>query len=270
MAEWCQVDPLRVSLPGGPHITLAVVPQPLVRQAWESNPQGTLATVLTQAELAVSGMHRMPERRVAHLAGRVAAKSALLHQLQLGGVPLAAHDLGLCQIMAGPEQGRPMAQLPPGCPACDVSITHSHELAVASTTEGGRVGVDLERVRPRGPGFLEDVFTAAEQDWLMHCQRLHGRTPDELWSLGWCIKEAMVKCTGHGLRDSLLQVGFSRWTEQGVVPAAIPWLTDVPEAFSRLITLHPTRPAGGTVTGLIALGRGYALAVLHAAEAASA
>lgn len=270
MAEWCQVDPLSVSVPGGPRITLAVVPQAPVRQAWESNPQGTLATVLTPVELAVSGMHRMPERRVAHLAGRVAAKSALIHQLRLEGLPLAAQDLGLCQRMAGPEQGRPMAQLPPGYPACDVSITHSHELAVAVAAAGGRVGVDLEVVKTRGPGFQEEVFTATEQDWLMHCHRLLGWTMDAWWSLGWCLKEALVKCSGHGLRDSLQKVSFTGWTEQGEVPASIPWLTDEPGAFSRRITLHLTRSVRGTVTGLLALGRGYALAVLHVSEEASA
>lgn len=269
MAEGLHVEPVTVSVPGGQALTVAVVPLAPVRLAWESHPGGPLAAVLTQAELAVSGMHRVPARRVAHLAGRVAAKSALLHQLRAQGSRLTALDLGITQVMAGPEQGRPVVQLPPGTPGCDLSITHSQELAAAVTTREGRVGVDLEGVRPRGPGFQEEVFTAAEQDWLLHWQRLHGREPEELWSLGWCLKEALVKLTGHGLRDSLQQVGFSGWTEEGGVLAAIPWITDAPGAYARRITLHPTRPEQGPVTGLLALGRGHALAVLHVPEASA-
>ncbi|CAM3066991.1 4'-phosphopantetheinyl transferase superfamily protein [Corallococcus soli] len=264
------MEPVHVSLPGGPCLTLAVVPLAPVRLAWASHPEGMLRTVLTQAELAVSGMHRVPERRVAHLAGRVAAKSALLHQLGALGVRLVAQELGISQVMAGPEQGRPVVQVPPGTPACDVSISHSKDLAVAVATTGGRVGVDLEAVRPRGPGFHDEVFTAVEQDWLMRCQHHHGREPDELWSLGWCLKEALVKQTGHGLRDSLQQVGFSGWEEHGPVPTVIPGLTDAPGAFSARITLNAMGPGGGPVAGLLALGGGYALAVLHMPEVRSA
>ncbi|WP_244238153.1 4'-phosphopantetheinyl transferase family protein [Corallococcus terminator] len=256
-----------MSLPGGPSLTLAVVPLAPVRLAWASHPEGMLGTVLTQAELAVSGMHRLPERRVAHLAGRVAAKSALLHHLAASGVRLVAQELGISQVMAGPEQGRPVVQVPPGTPACDVSISHSKDLAVAVATTGGRVGVDLEAVQPRGPGFHDEVFTDVEQDWLMHCQRHHGREPDELWSLGWCLKEALVKRTGHGLRDSLQQVGFTGWEEHGPLSAVIPGLTDAPGAFCVRITLNSTGPGRETLSGLLALGRGYALAVLHVPEA---
>ncbi|SEU30522.1 4'-phosphopantetheinyl transferase family protein [Stigmatella erecta] len=232
-----------------------------VRQAWESSPQGPLLTVLTPAEVAVSAMHHRLERRLAHLAGRIAAKSAVLHHLRARGYPLEPQELGLTQWMAGPEQGRPVAQLPAGVPPCELSITHSQGLAVAAVTERGRLGVDLERVNPRPAAFLDEAFTRAEQDWLLRCELLQGRTLEERWNLGWCLKEALVKCSGQGLRASLQQTPFSGWTEQGAAEAPLPGLTEGAGALAQLITLHT--PGAGSLTGLLALGQGYAFAALH-------
>lgn len=255
--------------PGGQPLTLAVVPLEAVRRAWATHPGGPLSQLLTQAELAVSGMHPRLERRMAHLAGRVAAKSALRSRLRALGHPLEAHDLGLTQMMAGPEEGRPVAQLPAGVPACDVSITHSHALAMAVVTTGGRVGVDLEQVVPRGLEFQEEVFTSTERAWLERYGQRQARAPADLWNLGWCLKEALVKCTGHGLRAALQQVTFSGWTETEGKGVHLPPLTDGPDAFVRFIRLDVpgTRPV--EVTGMLALGSGYALAVLHEARQGS-
>nr|AIS92920.1 4'-phosphopantetheinyl transferase [Stigmatella aurantiaca Sg a15] len=250
-------------MPGGPRITFAVMPQAPVRRAWETHPQGIIPRVLTQAEVAVSGMHPLLERRVAHLAGRIAAKFALVHHLRTHGHPLEARDIGITQRMAGPEEGRPVAQLPAGVPSCDLSITHSHGLAVAAATGRGRIGIDLERASPRSSALIEEAFTQVEQDWLSRCELLHDRTSDERWNLGWCIKEALVKCTGHGLRASLQHVTFSGWTDQGAVSVPLPALTDEAGALARCITLHTPRTSSAPLTGLLALGRGYAFAALH-------
>jgi 4'-phosphopantetheinyl transferase len=254
------VSPVRLSLPGGPGVTFAVMPLAPVRQAWEAHPEGPLLTVLTPAEVAVSGMHHRLERRLSHLAGRIAAKAALLHHLRALGHPLAAQDVGLTQQMAGPGQGRPVAQLPLGVPPCALSITHSRELAVAAVTAGGHLGIDLEYVSPRPPAFLDEAFTAAEQSWLRRCEGLLGRTPEERWNLGWCIKEALVKCSGQGLRAALQQTPFSGWTEHAA-PGPLPGLTDAAGAWAQAITLHS--PGTGPRAGLLALGRGYAFAALH-------
>ncbi|XXF80812.1 4'-phosphopantetheinyl transferase superfamily protein [Myxococcaceae bacterium GXIMD 01537] len=255
-----------VQLLEGQRITLAVVPLVAVRQAWAAQPHGLLSRVLTHAELVVSGMHSVLERRMAHLGGRIAAKLALVSHLRALGHRLEALDLGITQRMAGAEQGRPMAQLPAGVPECDVSITHSHALALAVVTAEGRVGVDLERVATRANAFQEEVFTPVERAWLEGYGRSHSRTPDEMWNLGWCLKEALVKCTGQGLRAALQQVNFSGWTELEARGLHIPSLTDGAEAFARLIRLDVPGIHPGSITGLLALGQGYALAVLHDAR----
>ncbi|MFY2561138.1 4'-phosphopantetheinyl transferase family protein [Corallococcus terminator] len=256
-------SPVAMVLPGGQRITLMVVPLDSVRGAWPARPDGPISRVLTQAELAVSGMHAVLERRLAHLAGRIAAKLALCSHLQDLGHSLAPLDVGLTQMLAGPEQGRPVAQLPAGVPACDVSITHSHGFAMAVVTTGGRVGVDLERVVPRAAAFVDEVFTQVERTWLEGQSRLHQRAPDELWNLGWCLKEALVKCTGQGLRAALQQVTFSGWREAEEQGVQLAPLTEGPDAFVRVIHLDLPGRRELAVSGLLVSGQGYALAVLH-------
>jgi 4'-phosphopantetheinyl transferase len=219
---------------------------------------------LTEAELAVSRMHRIPGRRTAHLAGRVAVKLAVLDDARRSDRTLEARDIGVTQMMAGPQQGRPVVQLPAGIPPCDASISHSQALAVAVIATAGRVGVDIELITPRTTAFIDEVFTASEQAWLREFGIRLGRNVDDVWSLGWCIKEAMVKCTGHGLRDPLQQVNFSGWVEQEVV--GMPWICDTPTSVARLVTLATPGSTAAPTTGLIALSRGYAWAILHGAR----
>ncbi|AGC46073.1 HetI protein [Myxococcus stipitatus DSM 14675] len=262
------VEVVKVGLPGGQRVTVAVVPLSSVRRAWPIQPDGPISRVLTPAEIAASGMHVVLERRLAHLAGRVAAKLALLSHLRGQGYFLEARELGLTQMMAGPQEGRPVAQLPAGVPSCDVSISHSHGLALAVVASSGRVGVDLERVAPRSAAFQEEAFTDVERAWLEQQARVEGRTLDEVSSLGWCLKEALVKCSGHGLRAALQQVTFDGWTVTRDRQVHLAPLTDGPDAFVRLVQLKVPGAQEAGVTGLLVVGQGYALAVLHDAREA--
>ncbi|GEN12058.1 4'-phosphopantetheinyl transferase [Myxococcus fulvus] len=255
--------PVAVVLPGGQRVTLMVVPLEHVRRAWPARTDGLISRVLTPAELAVSGMHSVLARRVAHLAGRVAAKLALCAHLDAQGHGVSPQDVGVTQMLAGPEQGRPVAQLPPGVPACDVSITHSRELAMAVVTSHGRVGLDLEHIVPRGAAFQDEVFTRDERTWLEARARLWQRSPDALWNLGWCLKEALVKCTGQGLRAALQQVTFSGWREAEVGDLRLAPLTGGPDALVRSIQLDLPGRREQAVSGVLVAGQGYALAVLH-------
>lgn len=246
-------------LGAGCRVTMSVVPFAALEGA-------DLTDWLTEAELAVSRMHRIPGRRTAHLAGRVAVKLAVLDDARRSDRTLEARDIGVTQMMAGPQQGRPVVQLPAGIPPCDASISHSQALAVAVIATAGRVGVDIELITPRTTAFIDEVFTASEQAWLREFGIRLGRNVDDVWSLGWCIKEAMVKCTGHGLRDPLQQVNFSGWVEHTQAVACTPWICDTPTSMARLVTLTTPGSTATPTTGLIALSRGYAWAILHGAR----
>lgn len=71
-----------------------------------------------------------------------------------------------------------------------ISVTHSHELAAVIISSQGRVGIDIEKIRPKiikvKDKFLNEQETAAIQP------------PDNLalLTLGWCAKEALYKLYG--------------------------------------------------------------------------
>jgi phosphopantetheine--protein transferase-like protein len=82
-----------------------------------------------------------------------------------------------------------------------VSLAHSGTVGVAIAGGAGpddRIGIDVERIRPRDEGFLELAFSAQER------ARLDTRDESARWEWAtrfWCAKEAVGKAVGHGLVD---------------------------------------------------------------------
>jgi 4'-phosphopantetheinyl transferase len=119
------------------------------------------------------------------------------------------------QIIAGPA-GRPVLH-----PASSLqfNLSHSGARRLAGVTRRGRLGVDLERIRPlpRFAALTRRVCTASEQTWLA------GR-PARLAAAGffrlWTRKEALLKGIGVGLTvapglvevlDDCVRVDGRRW-----------------------------------------------------------
>jgi phosphopantetheine--protein transferase-like protein len=129
--------------------------------------------------------------------GRAVAKDAVRRLLK------ARYDLALfpADIEIGhDEDGRPWASVP--ClggsmvmPA--VSISHSDAYAIAlAGYAGGRLGIDLEHIRPREDSFLRIAFHETELA-LLHSL---GPAEREEWITRlWCAKEAVAKAVGTGL-----------------------------------------------------------------------
>jgi phosphopantetheine--protein transferase-like protein len=159
--------------------------------------------MLSRAERELFRRLSAPEsRQLEWLAGRAAAKEAV-QQL------LGDHhglDVPLVDIEILPDAwGRPrvdgawresVSVLPV------VSISHTDGLAVAaaglaeSAGSVGLLGIDVEFLHPRPPGFAEAAFDAEE------LEILHDLPPDlrEEWVLrAWCAKEAVGKAMGRGL-----------------------------------------------------------------------
>jgi phosphopantetheinyl transferase len=74
-----------------------------------------------------------------------------------------------------------------------VSVTHKGGRAVALARVGIDVGIDLERIEPRGEGFVQLAFAAGELHLLPSQDR------DEWLTRLWCAKEAVGKALGTGL-----------------------------------------------------------------------
>jgi phosphopantetheine--protein transferase-like protein len=159
--------------------------------------------MLSRAERELFRRLSAPEsRQLEWLAGRAAAKEAV-RQL------LGDHhglDVPLVDIEILPDAwGRPRVdgawrESVPVLPV--VSISHTDGLAVAaaglaeSAGSEGLLGIDVEFLHPRPPGFAEAAFDAEE------LEILHGLPPDlhEEWVLrAWCAKEAVGKAMGRGL-----------------------------------------------------------------------
>ena len=100
--------------------------------------------------------------------------------------------------------GRPTLQFPAGH---DCNWSHSGGLLAIALGQGLRVGIDIERERPR-PNALQlarRFFTRREADWLAGRDD-PVRTRDFLRL--WCAKEAVLKAHGRGLAFGLDRLEF--------------------------------------------------------------
>ena len=106
-----------------------------------------------------------------------------------------------------------------GVEGVDVNLSHGGQWLAAGVSRVGRIGVDVEVVRPVDDALPARCCTASELTWLRR------GTPQEGWSRLfrlWTLKEAWLKATGLGLR---------------VDPRAVPIALDGATA-----RLHPDHP----------------------------
>jgi phosphopantetheinyl transferase len=145
---------------------------------------------LTDEEQTQLGHYTFAKRKGEWLSGRICAKQATIDLLKTNGhsEPLTARDFS---IISNPS-GRPflnMKRLPFNSVDIDISISHSHDMAVGIAGHG-RCGIDIQllsetlfKVKHR---FCADVETVILDQF----------TADELVQLGllWVAKEAVRKC----------------------------------------------------------------------------
>ena len=151
---------------------------------------------LTDAEREVLARFRVPKRRGDWLLGRWVGKRALV----LAGEAARESDVAILASASGaPEafvHGRPAG--------ISLSLTHSHGVAVAALGPAGvRLGIDLEAVEERTPGFLGDWLTPAERAFVAEA----GTGESALAAtLVWSAKESVMKALREGLRIPPLAV----------------------------------------------------------------
>lgn len=165
-----------------------------------AGPGGRLATaVLHPMERATANGFSFDKRRTEYLAGRVAAKRAVgrlvpdLPPTALAIVPSTHNSRAGAPVVLGAD-GRPLPLA--------VSISHSAGWAVACATSRGEIGLDLERVEPRHPAFVDEAFNMGELHEWSHALGW-GEADNRTVTLAWCCKEALLKLAGVGLRAAL-------------------------------------------------------------------
>ncbi|MEO6702992.1 MAG: 4'-phosphopantetheinyl transferase superfamily protein [Jatrophihabitantaceae bacterium] len=143
----------------------------------------------------------LERRRVEWLAGRLAAKRAVLEFIgRSGGGPIPAmNEIRVSATVAGPTRGRPVVNHP-----VRISLSHSADLAVAAAGPV-LVGVDVEKVRVLAPPLQE----------LLRAEPVEASRPRMPLHLRWSCKEAVLKCLGLGMRADLRQVQLLGWNRSG-------------------------------------------------------
>jgi phosphopantetheinyl transferase len=159
-----------------------------------------LALWLTAAELRTYETLRLPKRRREWLAGRVAAKEVVRRRYGLAG----GGGLGAVEIVTEPR-GRPSYRLGMRPARFGLSISHVEPVAVAALARhpGEAIGVDVERVEARGPGFESLLLSPREKTAL---EGVTGTERSRRVTQIWAVKEAVSKALGIGLRLPLPRV----------------------------------------------------------------
>jgi 4'-phosphopantetheinyl transferase len=154
---------------------------------------------------------RVDKRRRDWLLGRLNAKALLVAMIETAtGARVEPADIEIARYPSGAPLPRlsvgatSHGGLVPGAPLpVAVSNTHSsgHALFAAAwtgptTPPGFAIGVDLEWVEPRSPGFIHDFLTPAEQ---RYCAEADGAARDLRANLVWSAKESVLKALQRGL-----------------------------------------------------------------------
>ncbi|MEL7207575.1 MAG: 4'-phosphopantetheinyl transferase superfamily protein, partial [Actinomycetota bacterium] len=120
----------------------------------------------------------------------IAAKDAVRHWLWERGVA----EVFPAEITIGnDESGRPFAE-GPFDDDLRLSIAHTEWLGVARVDVGRPVGIDVERVEPRG-----DRFSDVALDEVEAADAAGSADPDLALTRLWAVKEAVAKARGTGL-----------------------------------------------------------------------
>ena len=91
----------------------------------------------------------------------------------------------------------------------DLNWSHSGDWLIAACVEGGRVGIDIEllRPRPKALALAQRFFAPAETAWLTTLAGDPARLQHAFTRL-WCAKEAVLKAHGRGLSFGLEKLRF--------------------------------------------------------------
>ena len=161
-------------------------------------------------------------RRTKWLMGRWVAKDAVRMYLRKHhGVELCPADIEITADENGnPLPGGPWVHDIEDVPVVSLAHTDGVSVAVAGFNPGSKgVGIDIEQIRQRKPGFDRIAFVPEEQE-LLHL--LDESSHQEWVTRLWCAKEAVSKALGQGLIEGPQSLAVQKLDSQtGVVEVAL-------------------------------------------------
>ena len=159
-----------------------------------------LATALPAADRERAARFSRDDARARYLAGRYALRTALGELL--GTPPAELRFVRRCHRCGEAGHGKPALGWP-GDERVDFNLAHSGALVAVAAVRKGRVGVDVERLRP-GLDVLGVARFALSAEEIAEIEGLPG--PDErraAFFRCWTRKEAYLKARADGLPGSL-------------------------------------------------------------------
>jgi 4'-phosphopantetheinyl transferase len=124
------------------------------------------------------------------LAGRQRVSN--LSRLARRALGISAEKSGLkLGKLSKDENGAPLP-----CGGIYWSLTHKPDY-VGGVVSLGKIGIDIEKIRPCSPGLFKK--TAQEAEWRL----LESEAPLDRFFRCWTAKEAVIKAAGTGIRDLL-------------------------------------------------------------------
>ncbi len=200
------------------------------------------AMSLSQAELARAQKFRSRTAYREYIVTR-----GLLRQVlsETAGLDLAGVDFRYG------EHGKPCLGTLVSGETVAFNVSHSHGLALVALTLGGRLGVDLEKIRPEVEWreLAGRYFSEAENRAL---EARHGEDGRKAFFACWTRKEAFVKALGAGVSYGLKQFDVSVGPEEDYAALtlrsrdedAAGWLVkNLPVPDSHVAALAVDRPA---------------------------
>ncbi|MCA9962504.1 MAG: 4-phosphopantetheinyl transferase family protein [Anaerolineales bacterium] len=155
------------------------------------------AGLLGAAEAAHFARLRTEKRRRDWLLGRWTAKHLLQQVLRERcgtEVPLAELQVLNGHTHAPVVQCGAVARA--DLPSISISHSNSHAFCAALPRRNPPIGADIEQIAPRSPQFVQDYFTAVEQDLV---QQAVPEMQATLVTAIWSAKEAALKALQVGL-----------------------------------------------------------------------
>jgi 4'-phosphopantetheinyl transferase len=139
----------------------------------------------------------------------------------------------------------------------EFNLTHSHELALCALTRVGRIGVDVEELRPmeeHGRKLIGRFFSEAEQGEFLSVPEA-----EQLASFfrAWTRKEAFLKAVGTGLATVLDSFDVTLGPD---VPPALLRVADDPDASTRW-SVFDLDPGAGYAAALVVEANGQPIRV---------
>ncbi|MDR2250123.1 4'-phosphopantetheinyl transferase superfamily protein [Acinetobacter sp.] len=102
--------------------------------------------------------------------------------------------------------GKPFIQ---GSKPAYFNLSHSADVIVLAVCEEGEIGVDVERVDQEFDWMrVDSVLAPSEIEWIQENEQIDPFGVYQRFFQIWTLKEAYIKCTGHGMSSHLKKLNF--------------------------------------------------------------